>query len=212
LSEPAIICQLASKVLGEFAGDNQLNHKWLDFADDYSRIRDVIAQSISGFEDYNQKIEKDRFFVLPNSARNREFKTDSGRAEFTVHPLTEIPLELDQFLLMTIRSHDQYNTTIYSNNDRYRGVFGSRRVLFINPDDLSKLSVNKRNKFTITSHFKDETRTVKGFTAVPYDIPAGCLASYFPETNPLIAASSRADISKTPTSKSIVVTLTLETD
>ncbi len=202
-SEVAIIAQLALHTL-----DHQKTIDWLAFREDYGTIRDRISRVIPGFEDFNHRLEQHPTFVLPHQARDgRVFATPSGKACFTVHPIPERDLSENQFLLMTIRSHDQYNTTIYGLDDRYRGIRNGRRVVFINARDMQRLELDKNSYVDIVSSFKGKERMVKRFRVVAYDIPRGCLAAYFPETNPLVPIDSYADKSHTPTSKSIVVSL-----
>ena len=138
---------------------------------------------------------------------SEEFPTSNKKANFIANTFNSISLGNNQFLLMTIRTHDQYNTTVYGLDDRYRGVYGGRHVIFINPNDIRKQNLSERTKVKITSHFTSTVRTVNNFQLVPYEIPEGCLAGYFPELNPLVPLESFADKSKTPTSKSVVVTL-----
>ena len=150
-------------------------------------------------------------FYLPHPVRDRlEFRTPSGKAEFTVHPIVPMELPEGRFLLMTIRSHDQFNTTIYGLDDRYRGIKNGRRVLFMNPLDWpTEVPKGSAARVDITSHFQGVTRTVEKFMLVPYAIPRRCLAAYFPETNPLVPVESTAEKSNTPTYKSIVVSLSV---
>ena len=133
--------------------------------------------------------------------------TANGRASFMTHALPSLPKA--DFRLMTVRSHDQYNTTVYGLDDRYRGVYGQRRVCFINREDLARLNMKAGEWVDITSVWEDGERVAKKFLLVEYDIPAGCLASYFPETNGLVPLSAFADDARTPASKSIPVRLSL---
>jgi anaerobic selenocysteine-containing dehydrogenase len=130
-----------------------------------------------------------------------------GRALFTLHDLPELCLLDGQYFMMTIRTHDQFNTTIYDNNDRYRGIYGQRRVLLMNPQDMKKEGFKEKEKLTITSHFKGDTRVVKNFQVAPYDLPPRCTVTYFPESNELVHLENHANKSFTPVSKSLVVTL-----
>lgn len=202
LSEVAIVCRLARATLGE-----KSNVPWESFESDYSQIRDRIAAVIPGFENFNDRARTPGGFTLRNAAREREFRTRSGKAEFTVNPLAPLSLAPGQLLLQTFRSHDQFNTTIYGNNDRYRGIKNERRVIFMNPDDMAEREIAAQQAVDITSHFGDETRTAKLFLAIPYDTPRGCAAAYYPEANVLVPIGSRAKISNTPASKSVVVTV-----
>jgi anaerobic selenocysteine-containing dehydrogenase len=147
-------------------------------------------------------------FSLPNNARENNFsKTATGRANFSTNKPSEIQLETNQFLMMTIRTHDQYNTTIYGLNDRYRGVLNERRIIFINAEDMKEHGLKKLDKVDLTSHFNGEERHAMGFLVVSYPIPKQCTATYFPEANVLVPLKSKADISNTPTSKTIVITI-----
>ena len=205
LSEANIVAGLAQATLG--AGSHV---PYRELAADYARIRDLIAETIPGFADYNQRVQVPGGFTLPNSARELDFSKIGGHAHFTVQAVPSFDLEPDQLLLSTIRSHDQFNTTIYDVNDRYRGVFGHRRVLFMNPADLSERGLRTGDKVRITSHFRGETRQAKGFTALAYDTPRQTAAAYFPEANVLVPAEHFADKSHTPASKSVVISVTAD--
>ncbi|HEV2114236.1 MAG TPA: FdhF/YdeP family oxidoreductase [Terriglobales bacterium] len=201
-SEPAIVAGLAQAVLG-----NKSSVDWAALASDYDLIRARIERVIPGFEDYNQRVRQAGGFYLPNSARDGVFNTSDGRAHFTVHPLTGVALQPGQFLLTTIRSHDQYNTTIYGLDDRYRGVSHGRRVIFLNQEDMRERGWRTGDLLDITSHFQGEQRVARRFAAAPYNIPRRNAAAYFPEANVLVPIGSAAEVSNTPTSKSIVITL-----
>ncbi len=202
LSEPAIVARLARAVLGERGG---VRWEWL--VEDYDRIRDLIARVIPGFDDYNRRVREGRGFYLPNFARVGEFKTSTGRANFTVHPLPRHDLAPGQFLMMTVRSHDQFNTTIYGLDDRYRGVYNERRVVFLNPEDVREAGLSAGQVVDLVSHFEGEERRARRFLVVPYRIPRRCAATYFPEANVLVPVRSVADKSNTPASKSIVISV-----
>ena len=203
-SEVRIVAELARATLGT---DDPVD--WEGLAGDYGRIRDHIARVIPGFEGFNARLKADGHLVLPHPVRDGlEFRTDSGKAVFRVHPTTTETAPEGHYLMTTIRTHDQFNTTVYSNNDRYRGIAGSRRVLFINPDDLAAAQLGSGDWIDITSHFNGRTRTARGFQLVAYDIPRGCTASYYPETNELIPVDAYAHGSMTPAYKSVVVSLT----
>jgi len=146
-------------------------------------------------------------FYLPNAPYQGRFNTPSRRARFTVHPIPHHELAPDQLLLMTIRSHDQFNTTVYAENDRYRGISNGRRVLFLNQADMERLGFVRDQWVDIVSHFESETRRAARFKVVPYQIPPRCAAAYFPETNVLVPIRSVADKSNQPASKSIIVSL-----
>ncbi|HHQ6536932.1 TPA: FdhF/YdeP family oxidoreductase [Serratia fonticola] len=206
-SETAIVCGIADAVLG----NQQLD--WLELADDYSLIRQHIQATIPGFDDFNQRCEQPGGFYLGNAAAELRFATQSGKAEFCAAPLPDtlfpkIGAEKAPFVLQTLRSHDQYNTTIYGLDDRYRGVYGQREVLFIHPEDLADLGLQDGELVEIETLWNDGiTRKVSGFKLVSYDIPRGNLAAYYPETNPLVPLASFGDGTGTPTSKSVPVAI-----
>lgn len=199
LSEPAIVARLAQATLP----DSKI--PWAELVADYDRIRDAIARVIPAFEGYNEKLADG--FYLGNSAAERRWKTASGRAELHVHPIPKLALADGLLRLMTVRSHDQYNTTIYSNDDRYRGIRNNRRVIFLNADDLAERNIASGDRVNLVSVYEDGERRCEGFDAIAYDIPRGCAAGYFPELNPLVSVRSVASVSGTPTSKWIPVRL-----
>ncbi|MGY3266034.1 FdhF/YdeP family oxidoreductase [Lysobacter sp. HA35] len=201
LSEPAIVARLAVATLPS------TRVPWMELVSHYDRIRERISRVVPGFEDFNERVRHPGGFHLHHPARDRVFPTATGRAGFFVHALQD-DATVAPFKLMTVRSHDQYNTTIYGLDDRYRGVLGLRRVCFINAADIARHGLRAGQLVDITSVWDDGERTVRGFTLVEYDIPDGCLASYFPETNPLVPLGSVAERAGTPTSKSIDVRLT----
>lgn len=206
-SETAIVCGIADAVLG----NRQLD--WLELADDYSLIRQHIQATIPGFDDFNLRCVQPGGFYLGNAAAELRFATQSGKAQFSAAPLPEtlfpqIGAEKAPFVLQTLRSHDQYNTTIYGLDDRYRGVYGQREVLFIHPEDLADLGLQDGELVEIETLWNDGvTRKVSGFKLVSYDIPRGNLAAYYPETNPLVPLASFGDGTGTPTSKSVPVAI-----
>ncbi len=202
LSEPAIVARLAHATLRD-----RTNVEWEQMAADYDRIRASIARVVPGFEDYNQRVRQPGGFQLPNAVRERKFKTSSGKAVFTVHPLPEHNLKQDQLLMMTIRSHDQFNTSIYSLNDRYRGISNGRRVVLLNRDDMGLAGLTEGQVVDLVSHFDGEERIARRFVVVPYDIPRRCAATYFPEANVLVPVRSVAEKSNTPVSKSVVISI-----
>ncbi|WP_168384879.1 FdhF/YdeP family oxidoreductase [Erwinia amylovora] len=209
-SETWIVAQIAHAVLGSEKVD------WLGLADDYNKIRDHIAATIPGFSDFNARCDIKGGFYLGNAAAELRFSTPNEKAQFSsaALPATLFPqLDVDvPFTLQTLRSHDQYNTTIYGLDDRYRGVYGQREVLFMNPEDLEELGYIAGDNVDIETLWNDGiTRKVSGFKLIPYAIPRGNLAAYYPETNPLVPLSSFGDVSGTPTSKSIPVKITLST-
>ena len=201
-SEVAIIAGLARATLGRRADVD-----WEALASNYDGIRDHISRVVPGFADFNPAIRNPNGFYLPNPARERRFPTPSGRAHFTIHAIPRHDLAPGQFLMMTIRSHDQFNTTIYAQDDRYRGVFHGRRVVFLNAEDIAEAGFAQGQLVDITSHFEGEERSAPRFVVVPYAIPRRCAAAYYPETNVLVPVRSVADGSNTPTSKSVVITL-----
>jgi molybdopterin-dependent oxidoreductase alpha subunit len=200
-SEPSIIAGIAKATLPKS------KVPWDAFITDYRHIRERIARVIPGFEDFNTRLGKRGGFHLGNSARERDWETESGKARFMANPLPSDD-GTSAFTLMTIRSHDQYNTSIYGYDDRYRGIKGERRVVFINADDLAELGLAPDEHVTLRAESRDgKRREAHGFRLQPYDIPRGCLAAYYPETNVLVALDSFGERSGTPTSKSIPVTL-----
>lgn len=202
LSEPAIVARLATATLRE-----RSNVNWKELTANYDLIRDHIARVVPGFDDYNARVRRPGGFHLPNPARERTFKTPSGRAIFTVHDLPRHDLNPDQYLMMTIRSHDQFNTSIYGLDDRYRGVYGGRRVVFLNRDDMRSADLAEGQIVDLLSHFEGEERVARRFMVVPYSIPRRCAATYFPETNVLVPLRNVADKSNTPVSKSVVISI-----
>jgi molybdopterin-dependent oxidoreductase alpha subunit len=209
-SEPAILAGIAAATLGSHPVD------WNWLVADYSRIRDLIAETIPGFKDFNEKIKNPGGFYLGNSASARKWNTASGRANFRsnalpkdlVHERTRATGVLPDLIMQSMRSHDQYNTTIYGLNDRYRGVKGQRDVLFVNEADLIRLGFKPGQKADIVSLWDDGVeRRVKGFTLLAFDIPAGQAAAYYPEVNPLVPLESTGDDSHTPTSKFVAIRL-----
>lgn len=205
LSEPTIIAGMAVATLGDDGGG--IDWQWL--TDNYSRIRDKIAECLPGlFTGYNEKIKTPGGFYLGNSAADFDWKTESKKAQFTPAPIPDLTLPTGQLRLMTLRSHDQYNTTVYGMNDRYRGITGTRKVVFMNAQDIAERGLKVDDLADLQSHFADgKERRIVGYRVVACDIPRGCAAGYFPEMNPLISANSFADRSRTPTSKFIPVTV-----
>lgn len=201
-SEPWIVSQLANAVLDA----PSLN--WGELCSNYDHIRDLMERSLKGFEDYNDRVRLPEGFALPNAPRDeRRFDTSDGKARFTTHVLPEMSVEGDQYVMMTLRSHDQYNTTIYGLHDRYRGIHGHRRVVLMNAEDMVQRGWKTRQIVNITSHFNDEERHSERWMVIPYDIPRGNIATYFPEANSLVPLHSTAAVSNTPTSKWIVCSL-----
>jgi molybdopterin-dependent oxidoreductase alpha subunit len=202
LSEPQIVARLAQATL-----ERRTTVDWEDFAGDYDKVRDVIEQVVPGFADYNTRVREPGGFYLPNAARKRVFNTRTGKAQFTVHELPHHELGPEQFLMMTIRSHDQFNTSVYTSNDRYRGISANRRVVFLNEADIAAAGLQARQVVDLVSHFEGEERSAREFVVVPYDIPRRCAATYFPEANVLVPVRNVALKSNTPVSKSVVISI-----
>jgi molybdopterin-dependent oxidoreductase alpha subunit len=202
ISETAIVCGLAVAVLG----DANPRLPWRAYAEDYRLIRDAIAKTLPGFENFNAHIADGASLYLGNSARERAWKNGQGKALLVSAALPVIGLAPGRLRLMTLRSHDQYNTTVYGEDDRYRGVKGERRVVFMHADDLAARGLHPLDAIDIVSFdAKGSERLAENFKVVAYDIPRGCAAAYFPETNVLVPIDSYADKSRTPTSKFIEV-------
>ena len=201
-SEVAIVAGIAKATL------KGTKIPWDKYAGDYSLVRDAIEKVVPGFEAYNERIREPGGFYLGNSARQRVWNTKSGKAEFKPHPLQKRAAKNGKvFTMTTLRSHDQYNTSIYGLNDRYRGVKGERHVVFVNPGDIKTLKLQPGDRVDIAHAFGKGQGLLKGFRLVAYDIPVGNVAAYFPEANVLVPLASIDKRSKTPASKSIPVTL-----
>ncbi|MET8010585.1 FdhF/YdeP family oxidoreductase [Streptomyces sp. NPDC005271] len=209
LSEPAIVCRLARRVLGPGS-----RTPWEEFAKDYARIRDRIAAVIPGFDDFNARVSDPSGFALPHAPRDsRSFPTATGKANFTAAPVEYPAVPEGRLLLQTLRSHDQYNTTIYGLDDRYRGITGGRRVVLVHPEDARGLGLADGSYADLVSEWTDGTeRRATGFRVVHYPTARGCAASYYPETNVLVPLDATADTSNTPASKSVVVRLEQQKD
>ncbi|PBC44850.1 hypothetical protein CJ179_29200 [Rhodococcus sp. ACS1] len=207
-SEVAIVCGIAQALFGP-------GHAvpWAAFTADYDRIRDSIARVIPGFEDFNTKVRQPDGFGLPHPPRDeRRFDTDTGKANFVVNDLSWVPVPEGRLILQTMRSHDQYNTTIYGLDDRYRGVKGGRRVLFISELDITALGYADGDRVDLVSEWETPDGTVQerraeDFRLVPYPTPVGNVAAYYPETNPLIPLDHVAKKSNTPVSKAVTIRL-----
>ncbi|GHJ29138.1 formate dehydrogenase [Streptomyces hygroscopicus subsp. sporocinereus] len=204
LSEPAIVCRLARRVLGP-----ESRTPWEEFEKDYATIRDRIAAVVPGFEDFNARVSDPSGFALPHAPRDsRSFPTTTGKANFTAAPVEYPKAPEGRLLLQTLRSHDQYNTTIYGLDDRYRGIRGGRRVVLVHPEDAHALGLADGDYADLVSEWTDGTeRRATGFRVVHYPTARGCAASYYPETNVLVPLDATADTSNTPASKSVVVRL-----
>ena len=204
-SEVDIVCKIAIE-LEKLISKPPIN--WLELTENYDNIRNLIELCLPDFNNYNKRVREKGGFYLPNPPRDsRIFNTKSGKAEFKSNVISSIKSYEDKFTMMTIRSHDQYNTTIYGLNDRYRGITNGRRIIFMNSKDMKKLNLEKNDLVNITSHYFNRKITANKWFVVPYDIPEGNVATYFPESNVLIPLDSVADRSNTPTSKSITVSL-----
>ena len=202
LSEPTIVVRMAQATLAE-----RSKVDWKTLGSHYDHIRDAIEKTIPGFENYNARARQPGGFYLPNPNREGRFSTASGKAEFRVAPLSYPKLQADEYLMMTIRSHDQFNTTIYGLDDRYRGVYHERRVVFIHPDDAASHGLQSGDIVDLVNTTDGVERIARRFRIVPYSIPRRCLATYFPETNVLVPISSVAERSNTPVSKAVILTL-----
>ena len=207
-SEVEIVCRLARRLLG-----TAHPVPWERFEADYDTIRDAIAAVVPGCADYNHKVRQPDGFQLPHPPRDaREFRTSTGKANFVVGPLRWVPVPPGRLVLQTLRSQDQFNTTIYGLDDRYRGVKGGRRVVFVNPADIQTLGLTAGQRVDLVSEWTDadnrlQERRAKDFLVVAYSTPVGNAASYYPETNPLVPLDHTAAKSNTPVSKAIVVRL-----
>jgi molybdopterin-dependent oxidoreductase alpha subunit len=200
-SEVAIVSGLARALFGD---DDAI--AWRALSDSYDLIREHIAAVVPGFEDFNRRIRAGAF-ALPNAVREGRFETATGKANFFVHALPTSELADGELVMMTIRSHDQFNTTIYGLDDRYRGIYGGRQVIFMHPGDIAARGLSSGERVDITSHHQGTRRTARGFSVVPFSLPPGSAATYFPEANVLVPIDSVADISNQPTSKYVRITV-----
>ena len=200
-SEPWIVSSMATAALND-------DRDWMELSSDYDNIRTLMSKALAGFDDYNERVRSPNGFALPNPPRDsRSFNTPDGKAQFVSHELPDVGITKDRFIMMTIRSHDQYNTTIYDLHDRYRGIHGNRRVVLMNANDMADRGWKSRHIVDIVSHFEGKERRSDGWQLVAYDIPKGNIATYFPEANVLVPLESTADKSNTPTSKWIECSL-----
>ena len=204
LSEPAIVCRLAKATLGK---KSKLD--WDRYAQNYDVIRGDIERTIPGFEDYNERVRLPGGFYLPNCNREGNFDTKSQKAHFNVADVPVSKLEHDELIMMTIRSHDQFNTTIYGLNDRYRGIYNERRVILMNETDIRRRKLKNGDIVDLHNFHDGIERSANKFIIVEYPIPKGCTATYFPETNVLVPLTSVADKSNTPTSKHVIIKVIL---
>jgi molybdopterin-dependent oxidoreductase alpha subunit len=202
-SEVGIICGLAALVVPDVG-----EIPWADFADDYSLVRHRIGRVADGYEDLEERLRTEGGFLLDHAARDRrEFKTSDAKAQFSANDLSWLPTEPGRLLLQTMRSHDQFNTTIYGLQDRYRGINGTREVVFVNPDDLADLGLTDGQRVDIVSEFAGVERRAAGYRLVSFPTARGCVAAYYPETNVLMSADDLAKGSNTPVAKGLTVRL-----
>jgi molybdopterin-dependent oxidoreductase alpha subunit len=200
-SEPWIVAALATATLDD-------DRDWMELVANYDNIRTLMSKALSGFENYNERVRNPEGFALPNPPRDsRTFSTPDEKAHFIAHDLPDVSIPSGKYVMMTIRSHDQYNTTIYDVHDRYRGVHGNRRVILMNANDMVKRGWKTRRIVDIVSHFNGEKRRSDSWQVIAYDIPEGNIATYFPEANVLVPLNSTAEKSNTPTSKWIICSL-----
>jgi molybdopterin-dependent oxidoreductase alpha subunit len=203
MSEPAIVCRLARTVLG-----SKTKLDWESLAANYDRIRDFIAICVRGCDDYNQKVRQPSGFYLPNGPRDGHFDgTSTKKANFLVHPLPDHSLQAGELVMMTIRSHDQFNTTIYGLDDHYRGIKSERRVILMNSQDIEERGLQAGDVVDLISQSDGRKRTASRFIVVSYNIPKSNCATYFPEANVLVPIGSVADKSNTPVSKFVVISV-----
>ncbi len=200
LSEPVIVCMLAKATLGSRSKIN-----WDVYVQHYDNIRNDIERTIPGFENYNERVRIPGGFYLPNCNRDGNFDTPSKKAHFNIATINVINLAPDELMMMTIRSHDQFNTTIYGLNDRYRGIYNERRVILMNQGDINKQGLKNGDVVDLYNYFEGTKRVAHKFIVIAYPIPAGCTATYFPETNVLVPVNSVAEKSNTPTSKLVIL-------
>ncbi len=202
LSEPAIVCMLAKATLG-----NRSKVHWDKYLQHYDHIRDDIERTIPGFEKYNERVRNPGGFYLPNCNRDGNFDTETKKAQFNIAEFIPPVLHKDELMMMTIRSHDQFNTTIYGLDDRYRGIYNERRVIMMNRQDMIDRQLNEGDVVDLYNDKDGKERVAHKFIVVPYPVPKGCAATYFPEANVLVPISSVADKSNTPVSKQVIIKL-----
>ncbi len=201
-SEVWIVGKLAQAVL-----KNKLRVDWDRLINDYDRIREAISKVVPGCENYNHKVRQDGGFYMPNPPHEGKFTTDSEKARFYSSQIEKIDLNEGELLMTTIRAHDQFNTTVYVESDRYRGISGSRRVIMMNEKDIAARGMKQGEVVDITSHFEGKERRAESFIVVSYPIPRDCAATYFPEANALVPIESVAEKSNSPTSKLVKITV-----
>ena len=206
-SEPWIVAGMAKAALGPRSSVD-----WDELVADYDLIRAKIEAVVPGFDEYNVRVRRPEGFLLPNGPRERKWNTRTGKARFTINEPCDVVLAEGQYKLTTIRTHDQFNTTIYGLDDRYRGFHGERRVVMMHPEDMAAAGLRAEQRVDIHGQQDAAGRVAKSFLVVPYDIPRGCLATYFPEANVLVPLGTRARISETPASKLVIVSLEASLD
>ena len=201
-NENRIICEIAKTVLG-----SRTKVDWDKYVQNYDAVRDLVEKFIPGFGDYNKRVREPGGFYLPNGPRAGKFssKKFGDKMPFSISRVPEISMEADDYRMATIRSHDQFNTTIYGMDDRYRGIHGERRVVFMNPSDIAASGLQAGDKVDLFNYYEGIERVARLFVVVPYDIPSRCTATYYPETNVLVPIGSVAEKSNTPTSKLVVI-------
>ena len=204
LSEPEIVCRLAMSALGSKSKVN-----WNKYTEHYDNIRNDIERTIPGFENYNERIRKSGGFYLPHCNRENRFDTISKKAMFSISNYKEPELKDNELVMMTIRSHDQFNTTIYGLDDRYRGIYNERRVVMMNQNDIKGRGMKDGDIVDLYNFDGGKERVARKFIIVEYPIPEGCVATYFPEANVLVPITSVAEKSNTPASKQVVVKIVL---
>lgn len=202
LSEPAIVCLLALALFGD-----EHAVPWRNYLSHYGHIRNAIEQVIPGFKNYSERAQQKGGFYLPNSARVRSFPTPSGKAHFTCTTVTPRALATNELVMMTLRSHDQFNTTIYGLDDRYRGIRKERRVVMMNLVDIQMLGLQENDRVNLINRTGGQERVAENFVVIPFDVPKGCCATYFPEANVLVPIQSVAKKSNTPMSKFVPITI-----
>jgi len=202
-SEPMIVCHLADAYFGE---ESPVRWRW--YMESYDNIRWDIERTIPGFDHYNDRVRLPGGFYLPNSSREGNFEnTATGKANFNLANVKPIYLEEGELIMQTLRSHDQFNTTIYGLDDRYRGISNERRVIFMNEYDIKEQGFEEGDRVDLFNHHNDRERVAKNFIIIPFSIPKGCTATYFPEANVLVPIDSVAEKSNTPTSKMVILRL-----
>lgn len=208
LSEPIIVCKLAKATFDHRPHDQRPPIDWDKYMRHYDAIREDLEKTIPGFQDYNKRVREPGGFYLPNPPREGKFTTPSQKARFSVVTPMITRLQPGELMMMTIRSHDQFNTTIYDMHDRYRGIYNERRVVMMNVEDMKQQDLKEGDVVDMSSHYDGVTRTAHKFVVVPYAIPRSCAATYYPETNVLVPIDSVADKSNTPVSKLVIIRLT----